>query len=713
LAKIRWIKKEDGRREAFDKSKIADAIRRAQRVLNREDSFVAEELASVVNLFLEKNFTQMIPSLEDIDEMVERVLTGTGHADVAEVYAGQRQRRALRREELRVLKRPDFQDLLVNPGRERKAEAWSKSKIIDALVKEARIDRDLAAEIADDVEDRVFRSGLRRISTALVRELVDNELFERGFRAQLQKQSLVGIPKFDLKKLIYMGGRGGSPLAPELVDRKISESVLRQFAYEEIYPPKVADAHRAGVIHIQDLVEPHRLHSGAFLLEGLLRGPKGGGGEKADGKGGNVSPDVRTRLLCPVGAFFHSAKNYYSRIIGLPFVNFFLAPFTFSGEDPCDSLALLLTLPRILRDADGADSHPEITFGLHTRIPDWLAEWPTPFPAPGRKRFGDCHDQAIRLIERFLAYYAEEGGVGGRSDLPRLTLIVHRGSLEDPEKEAIFGTAVRAAQATGKIDMIFVAKGLRLPMSSGFCYENEVPPGSPPGGSARCVLGNVILNLPQAAYRAGRGRLEALFPELEHAIDRAILALHHKDRFLSSYLFKPDLPLWSGNKERAGRYALAEPEGLTTLLTPVGLNECVSFLTGEEMWENREVERLALRVLAHIRKTAVKAARQIGLRLYVEAHPCEKAERRLALMDVDNHPEARDLFGEGISREQYRYSGGTMPGRTFPGSFQEYWNLRIRLCRALKIAPTLRWGGEAFPRGPESSELHALWKNLT
>ena len=70
--------------------------------------------------------------------------------------------------------------LLVDAGRHDEIQPWDKVRIAEALVKEADIEPELAFEIARAVEEKIFASGIRRVSTALIRELVDNELFERG-----------------------------------------------------------------------------------------------------------------------------------------------------------------------------------------------------------------------------------------------------------------------------------------------------------------------------------------------------------------------------------------------------------------------------------------------------------------------------------------------------------------------------------------------------
>jgi len=70
--------------------------------------------------------------------------------------------------------------LLVATSSRQEIDTWDRSKIADSLVKETGVDRALAEEIALAVEDRIDRTNLLTVTTAIIREFVDLELLERG-----------------------------------------------------------------------------------------------------------------------------------------------------------------------------------------------------------------------------------------------------------------------------------------------------------------------------------------------------------------------------------------------------------------------------------------------------------------------------------------------------------------------------------------------------
>jgi len=69
MGEIKQIIKRDGRCVPFDEKKIADAIFKAAQAVGGQDRMMAEELAGVVTLFLERNFQGDAPSIEDIQDI--------------------------------------------------------------------------------------------------------------------------------------------------------------------------------------------------------------------------------------------------------------------------------------------------------------------------------------------------------------------------------------------------------------------------------------------------------------------------------------------------------------------------------------------------------------------------------------------------------------------------------------------------------------------
>lgn len=89
------IIKRDGRESAFNETKITDAIFRAAKAVGGEDRQLAMELTLEVMKALKKKYNGNAFTVEDVQDIVEKVLIENGHARTAKayiLYRGQRTR---------------------------------------------------------------------------------------------------------------------------------------------------------------------------------------------------------------------------------------------------------------------------------------------------------------------------------------------------------------------------------------------------------------------------------------------------------------------------------------------------------------------------------------------------------------------------------------------------------------------------------------------
>lgn len=83
---ITKIRKRDGREAPFNIEKIANAIFKAAQAAGGQDYETAVKLAEEVSLVLDKSFKDQIPDVEDIQDIVEKVLIENGHAKTSKEY---------------------------------------------------------------------------------------------------------------------------------------------------------------------------------------------------------------------------------------------------------------------------------------------------------------------------------------------------------------------------------------------------------------------------------------------------------------------------------------------------------------------------------------------------------------------------------------------------------------------------------------------------
>jgi len=95
MAAIKKIQKRDGRIVDFDPNKIAEAIWKAAKAVGGKDRELSVKLAQQVVERLEKQLKpQEIPTVEQVQDLVEKTLIENGHARTSKVYILYRQKRA-------------------------------------------------------------------------------------------------------------------------------------------------------------------------------------------------------------------------------------------------------------------------------------------------------------------------------------------------------------------------------------------------------------------------------------------------------------------------------------------------------------------------------------------------------------------------------------------------------------------------------------------
>lgn len=80
------IRKRDGRDVSFDPNKITEAIYKAAQSVGGSDREMAMELTLDVLRLLKQKYNGQVCGVEEVQDMVEKVLIERGHAKTAKAY---------------------------------------------------------------------------------------------------------------------------------------------------------------------------------------------------------------------------------------------------------------------------------------------------------------------------------------------------------------------------------------------------------------------------------------------------------------------------------------------------------------------------------------------------------------------------------------------------------------------------------------------------
>ncbi len=598
IGRITRVRKRDGRLVDFDEAKIADAIHKASCAVGRDDRFLAEELAGVVTLFLEKRFTGAVPGIEEIQDMVEKVLIETGHAKMAKAYILYRERRARAREQVHVDRGGPGGPLVGNPNKAR-VSPWSKARIAEALVREADLDEKIAGQVAASVEAKVFAKGVKRLTTSVIRALVEAELFERGYPDRVGRQALVGLPRYDIERLLR-GGKEGHwrAMGPADLKRTVADAVLGQYALSEIYSAEVVDAHLDARLFILDAASP-------FEWVGAMAPPAvpEEGEAWVETLAARVGPlaSVVTRDLVLSGAVPDRCP-------------WALAPGAAGGA------ARRLLAHGSLRGLDPRGGR----FRLALAFPALPAD-----------------EGALLLAESLVREHWARFRAGSLEGLPELVPHAPLASIEDPASRRTLLPLVAAAAETGRL-LLVVDRGESALVTP---WYRLAAPEPPDGNAAVPVAGAVAVNVAALAPDAEAGMVEALEP----AIALAVKALKQKRSFLNSLSADPSGPLY---RVAAGARPLVGPGG-ADLVHLVGVREVARRIEAEPAGAARLAGRLrsyaAVRVAEEgrsVRLKAIAAPDRDGeaFERFFRGAPAEGDLEPFALPPAAGFPGAEPLF---------------------------------------------------------------------
>jgi anaerobic ribonucleoside-triphosphate reductase len=420
------FRKRDGMVVPFSRDKIVLAISRAAEEVHRRDHVetgetMPDQMADLVIQQLSDPRSEYfvsadehgrrIPHIEDMQDLIEIVLAEQGYAPIVAAYKRFRKHRQLARERIRVRSAPrregaekpvdltDASMLLVESVARGSTMPWDRKELIGTLVRHTDLNEEVALNIAKTVENQIIASGMSSVDSTLIRELLNNELAQRGYRHQLRDLSVYGVSRQFVDRLMYAKSLENSNIVnnnPEAVQLGIAELVLKQWALDTIFSADLKNAHNTGAIHLHDLGYPHRVycssHSVEYVKKYGLRGLNNLNNDSAPAHSAHV-------LTGHLNTFLSSMQANYAGALGLAYINIMFAPYL-RGKSAKEIRQVAQGL--IFGGAQNAFSRGGQTifldFNIHSGVPGYLKTVPAVGPA-GRYMLQQADGTVVRLEE--------------------------------------------------------------------------------------------------------------------------------------------------------------------------------------------------------------------------------------------------------------------------------------------------------------------------
>ncbi|HNW93546.1 MAG TPA: anaerobic ribonucleoside-triphosphate reductase, partial [bacterium] len=551
---------------------------------------------------------------------------------------------------VKVLKKKSFKSgdstdmaLLVNAMSAAKQQPWDKKKIIDALQEETELNLMAAHQVADTVEQQIRSANMNVVTTSLIRELVDAELFKRGLSKTLKQHTRIGMPVYDIEKLIFESNRENANIRhnPESINLTMAEIMLKEFAMQKVFSEFVGDAHLKGDIHIHDLGMIDRPYCSGQSLEYIKKF-----GLNLPGITSVSGPAKHANVLLGHMLKMTSVlQNHFAGAIGWDAVNLFFAPYLENAsDDELTQLAqmMIFEFNQLAGKRDGQIAFTDIN--LYWEVPDHFAEVPAIGPGgefTGRT-YATYEKTAQRFVNALIDVYLAGDAQGTPFFFPKPLVHITKKFFATEGHQEFLNRLCQLAVEKGNTYFVF-DRGDQAKISECCRLSFELSPddindAKQPWKMRFSALQNVTLNLPRVGYKAA-GDVDKMYAELDRLIELATYAHKEKKNFIERTLeLGKGSPLTMLLIDHDGEpyYRLRKSAYLIGLL---GLNELVQTMTGEELHESMAAYRFGMRVIAHINLKAKQLAKDLKLKLVLEQTPAESTAMRMAKLDLRYYPE--------------------------------------------------------------------------
>ncbi|MEA1997024.1 MAG: anaerobic ribonucleoside-triphosphate reductase, partial [Gemmatimonadota bacterium] len=422
IAKIpfTYFKKRNGMQVPFDPQKITSAVIKASEAVSRREGTVTDKskiyrITEKVIAYLDDPSSEYyvfpddegnrIPEIEDVQDLVEIVLVDEGLSNIVSIYKRYRKARDLARRRIKVrhgssngTDPTDASLLLVESITGEVVHPWDRTRIAYQLMEETGLPGEQAGEIAKAVENRIIDGEFSTVNTALIRELVNNELQERKLGKQLKDLSIYAVPRDFVETLMFLKSTENSNIVnnnPEAVNLSIAELVLKQWALDTVYSDDVKRDHDTGAVHIHDLGYPHRVYCSTHSLEYIkkygLVGLENLNTESKPARSASV-------LTGHLNTFLASMQANYAGALGIGYINILYAPLL-EGKNPVELKQIAQEL--IFNGSQNAFSRGGQTlfldFNIHSGVPRYMAD--VPAVGPGGHYMLRLKDGTVKPLE--------------------------------------------------------------------------------------------------------------------------------------------------------------------------------------------------------------------------------------------------------------------------------------------------------------------------
>ena len=542
--------------------------------------------------------------------------------------------------------------------------SWDRERIVDALIKETEISRDIAEIIGHEVERQISNLHIGIITAPLIRELVDVKLLEYGLEEARRKHTRLGSPLYDVKEIILAPNKENAnvPHGPEATNLSLAEGIKKEFALLHVFSQDIGDAHMRGDLHLHDLGFIDRPYCSGQSIEYVKKF-----GLDLPNALSIAKPAKHAEvLLAQMVKFSAALQGVFAGAIGWDAINVFFAPFLVGMSDKdVHQLAQMMiyeySQQAVARGGQAIFSDINIYYEMPKHFEN------VPAIGPGGqytgKTYGEYQKESQKFAWELFNVYREGDGSGRPFFFPKPLVHMTEKFFKTEGHEKFLRHIAEVSSEMGNTYYVFdrgdTAKISECCRLSFKLEQSDLDDAKEPWRMRYSALQNVTINLPRIAYRA-KGSDEKLFEHLGEMLELAAKAHVQKKKFIEELLAGgKNGPLSMLTMTRDGSPYLRMWR-VSYLMGILGLNEMMQAHIGQELHESNKALKMGLKVTSFMRIKCEEMTKKYGMHFVLEQTPAESTAYRFAKLDLQHYTsDTRKVLKGSIDSGEMYYTNST------------------------------------------------------
>jgi ribonucleoside-triphosphate reductase len=512
-------------------------------------------------------------------------------------------------------------------------ERFDRKRIVDSLVLETSLPKEVAEIVAKETEGELRRLNLDFTSGPLIREIVNVKLLEHGYESARSDYTRLGMPVYDAAQVIEASLRGvARPENPEAVHRAMANSIFREYSLLKVLPLHLADAHMKGDLHVHGLEYfVTRPYTAVHDLRSILKSGLDFRGLRQVYPVAGPAKNATTAVLQALKSLMAYSASFYSNQ-GLHFFNVWLAPYLAEmGREKIGQLAQTCLFEISQTAQLSGLGSPPVDLEIEYGVPEIVSQVPAVLPG-GRVEEGllysDFEEEAREFARALTEVYLKGDYLGSSLNSPRLIYKLRKENEHKEGYEDFMLQLHKGAAGRREINLLNLSTShlnqLTSAHSSGIYYQTDKKNFDLSKTHTYSGLQCVTINLPRVAYKAG-GREERVFERLDESIALAREILQVK-REVITRRFKQSAP--------------SELEGFSNLVGFSGLNEALKTYLGEELHESGYAREMGVSIVRHMSQSLKELGNNTGVDWLLTSMDSPLTAQRFAALDAGQFSEA-------------------------------------------------------------------------